>query len=399
MDVTFVGTWVPRRCGIATFTHDLFMAVSSADRDARTRVLAIDEPGSRRPYGPEVVARIRQGDARSYRDAAEIANASDVVNVQHEFGLYGVHRDGGWDDHLIPFLEALRVPVMIWLHTVPPRPERWMREAVRAIAQRSDSVVVMARTAARLLREVYAIEREPLVIPHGVPVVRPGDRDAAKRALGLEGRTVLSTFGLVDPRKGIEQVILALPRIVAADPAATYLVVGQTHPDLIRREGESYRRSLEALAKELGVAGQVRFADRYQTASGLIEHLQATDVYITPYRDPDQITSGTLAYALGAGKAIVSTRYQHAVEVLADGRGVLVDFDRPEQIATEVVRLLRDPEERMRLERSAYAYGRETTWPIVGERTSRAMRALVPRALARRVDAPRARDLRTTRSA
>lgn len=389
MDVIFVGTYVPRRCGIATFTHDLFSAVVAADRRVTARIIAIDEPASARPYGPEVVARIRQGDVESYRTAARAANAADVVNVQHEFGLYGTHRDGVWEDHLVAFLEELRVPAMTWLHTVLPRPERWMHEAVRDICRRSDRIVVMTRTAAALLRDVYGVEREPLVIPHGVPVVSPVHRAAIKRALGLEGRTVISTFGLLDPRKGIEDVIEAMPEVVAADPTAVYLVIGQTHPEVRKHAGESYRDGLVARAERLGLGRHVSFVDRYLSLRQLVEYLQATDVYVTPYRDPDQITSGTLTYALGSGKAIVSTRYQHAAEVLGEGRGILVDFERPDQIAEAVVRLLRDPAERERLESRAYEFGRTAIWPIVGRRTYAEMMAMLPTTSPWRVAPPK----------
>ncbi|HET8569835.1 MAG TPA: glycosyltransferase family 4 protein [Candidatus Limnocylindria bacterium] len=380
MHVTFVGTWVPRRCGIATFTNDLVGAVRAADPTVRATVAAIDEPEAARRYGPEVVFRIRQGDPLSYRDAARRASGSDVVNVQHEFGLYGVHRDGRWEDHLVELLTELRAPVITTLHTVLPRPEPWMRDAVREISARSTSVVVMAHRAAELLRDVYGVKEAPLVIPHGVPQVTPGPSDGAKRRLGVEGRTVLSTFGLVDPRKGIEHAIRAMPEIVAADPTAIYLVVGQTHPELLKRHGEAYRNELIDLVRSIGMSDHVAFVDEYLPLDGVVEHLSATDVYVTPYLDPDQITSGTLAYALGVGKAVISTRYQHAVEALADGRGILVDFRSPEQIASAAVTLLRHPEVRQEIEERAYAYGRATTWPAVGRRVLEAMRAIaVPR--------------------
>lgn len=389
MDVIFVGTYVPRRCGIATFTHDLSAAVAAADRSVTARIMAIDEPASARPYGPEVITRIRQGDVESYRAAARVANASDVVNIQHEFGLYGARRNGVWEDHLVAFLEELRVPAMTWLHTVLPRPQRWMRDAVQDICHRSERVVVMTHTAATLLREVYSVEREPLVIPHGVPVVSPVHRAAVKSALGFASRTLISTFGLVDPRKGIEDVIGAMPEVVAADPTALYLVIGQTHPEVRKHAGESYRDGLVDLVRRLGLEQHVSFVDRYLNIRQLVEYLQATDVYVTPYRDPDQITSGTLAYALGSGKAIVSTRYQHAAEVLGNGRGLLVDFERPDQIAEALVRLLRDPAERERLESRAYEFGRTTTWPIVGRRTYDEMLAMLPTVTRCRVVPPK----------
>ena len=344
--------------------------MQAADPTARCLQAAIDEPVTVRAYGPDVRWRIRQGDAGSYRDAARAITKAgvDVVNLQHEFGLYGTWKDGVFTDNLQPFLEELRVPLVTTLHSLPPDPSPSMREAVRTVAARSDAVVVMAQLAARSLAERYGVARRPVVIPHGMPEIQPHGRLRIKKQLGIDGRAVITTFGLVDPRKGLQHVIAAMPAIVARHPTAMYLIVGQTHPELVRTAGEAYRNELIQLVERLDMARHVAFVNDYLTQRQIVDHLLASDVYVTPYLDPDQITSGTLAYALGAGKAIVSTRYLHATEALADDRGVLVDFGSPEQIAEAVNGILGDPIRKQRLEQRAYAYGREAAWPQVGRR-------------------------------
>ena len=370
MRIAFVSSSIPRRCGIATFTADVMAAVKAADPAVRCSVVAIDEPNSARAYGPEVKSRIRQREAESYRAAAAMLNQSnvDVVNLQHEFGLYGVWKDGVYEDHLRPFLLELTKPLMVTLHSVPPSPSPSMRDAIRLIASRSDEVIVMAHTAARLLVSDYGITKVPIVIPHGMPAIEPTGRHRLKTKLGVEGRAIISTFGLVDPRKGLEFVISAMPAIVERNPNALYLVVGQTHPELLKQQGEAYRNTLEHLAEELGMSDHIGFVNEYLTQRDIVGYLLATDVYVTPYLDPNQITSGTLAYALGAGKAIVSTPYLHAIEALADDRGIIVPFRDAPAIADGVGRILGDAELKQRLERRAYAYGRETAWPAVGRR-------------------------------
>lgn len=367
---------MPRRCGIATFTADTVAAVRSADPSVRCSVVAIDEPTAHRSYDEIVTSRIVQGDAASYRIAAEEINASavDVVNVQHEFGLYGVHRSGVFEDHLRPFLEAVRRPVVTTLHTVLGDPPQWMREVIRRIVARSAETVVMVSTAAALLHDAYGISRPVRIVPHGMPGVGRFGRPRSKAELGLAGRTVMCTFGLVDRRKGLEYAIAALPPVVERHPDVLYLIVGQTHPDVIRHEGESYRSALRQLADRLGASEHVAFVDRYLPQRDIVDHLAATDVYITPYLDPHQVTSGTLAYAMGAGKAIVSTPYLHAREALAGGRGILVPFRSPDAIGAAVNALLADPERKEGLERAAAAYSAGTAWPIVGRRVLEIMR-------------------------
>lgn len=376
MRVAFVASAVPRRCGIATYTTDLAAGVRMADPSVRVQFAAIDEPFAARTYGTQVSWRIAQEDPDSYAAAARAINRSavDVVNLQHEFGLYGVWHDGLYDDHLRVFLEACTKPVVTTFHTVPPVPEPWALAGIRDAAERSAAIVVMSATGARLLREVYGVAKSPVVIEHGMPVIEPRGRRRLKRALAMKDRSVICTFGLVDPRKGLEYVVEALPEILVHHPRALYLVVGQTHPELLRRQGESYRNSLIETARRVGVSAQLRFVNQYLTQAEIVEFLLASDVYVTPYLDPAQITSGTLAYALGAGKAIVSTPYLHAREVLADDRGILVPFRDAPAIAAAVTGILQDPLRKQALEERAYAYGRATTWPAIGAQTLTLMR-------------------------
>ena len=355
----------------------------SADPGVTAVVAAIDEANVTHHYSDEVEWRIRQGDGRSYRVVADAINASsvDLVSVQHEFGLYGTWTGEVYEDHLRPFLETLRKPVVATLHTVPPRPSASMCDAVRSVARLSDEVIVMAQTALGLLRTVYGMTETASVIPHGMPavVIGPSDRARLKGEHGFAGRTLICTFGLVDPRKGLEYAIEAMPAILAGHPEAHYLIAGQTHPEQQRKAGERYRDRLIALVDRLGLQGQVSFLNEYLTQRDIVELLVATDVYVTPYLDPEQITSGTLAYALGTGKAIVSTSYLHAVEALADGRGVLVGFRDSGQLAEAVNSILDDPGLKESLEGSAYEYAKDMAWPRAGERWLEMMRGVVVR--------------------
>lgn len=381
MRIAFVASSIPRRCGIATFTADLSAAVKSADPSVRIVAAAIDEPSAARAYGSEVRWRIRQDDVTTYRDAARAISASnvDIVNLQHEFGLYGQWHDSSYDDHLQVFLEHCTKPVVTTLHTVPPKPETWQREAIRGASLRGDEIVVMAKTAARLLSDVYGITKAPVVIEHGMPAIEPRGRHRLKRQLGVEDRPIVSTFGLVDPRKGLEYVIDAMPAIVARHPRTLYLVVGQTHPELLKKQGEAYRNSLIDSVRRIGMSDHVKFVNEYLTQRQIVDYLLATDVYVTPYLDPNQITSGTLAYALGAGKAIVSTPYLHAQEVLSEGRGVLVPFRDAAAVAEAVTAVLDDPVRKKSLEARAYEYGKQMAWPAIGRRVLALMRDIIER--------------------
>jgi glycosyltransferase involved in cell wall biosynthesis len=370
LSIALIATCPPRQCGIATFSSDLERALTSADPSVLIQWAAINEATSIHPYGPQVRWRIRQGSPESYKAVAERLNAAaiDVVSLQHEFGLYGTWGDP-FEDHLTGFLDVLEKPLVTTLHSVLPDPSPSIYAAVQRIVQRSSRIVVMAERARSLLIDDYdVLPSKVCVVPHGVPPVEPRGRTRVKEQLDLTSRTIITTFGLVDPRKGLEYMIEAMQTVRQYDPQALYLIVGKTHPELVRREGETYRRELWQRVVDLGLERHVNFVDEYLTQTQIVEYLLASDVYVTPYLDPKQITSGTLAYALGAGKAIVSTPYPHAVEVLSDRRGILVPFRSQSELAEATLRILGDPLLKHQLEREAYAYGRDTAWPRVGER-------------------------------
>jgi len=366
LQIAYVSSYPPRKCGIATFTHDLLTAVEQVDSVPAT-VVAMNDRLEGYAYDWRVKLQIYRDDRAAYVRAARALNRMpiDLVNVQHEYGLFG----GAWGEYLLGFYRALEKPVVTTLHTTLPNPDPTLRRVTREIAVRSRQVVVLAQAAVEILVRDYGIPRRKVrVIPHGVPVVerRPGLREQRKAELGYAGRRVLSTFGLINPNKGIEYVLHALPEIVREHPDVLYLVVGETHPGVRAHSGESYRESLQRLVEELGLEEHVAFVDRYLTKADLIRYLELTDIYLMPYLDPNQIVSGTLAYALGAGKAIIATPSVYAREVLADGRGILVPFCDSQAIARVLRHLLSDAEALAALEERAYAYTRSWTWPAVG---------------------------------
>jgi polysaccharide biosynthesis protein PslF len=362
--VLFLGSYPPRECGIATFTKDV---VDSYDRafGFRSQVVAIDEPGGdARRYPPEVVARIGEQDRYSYLQAAEFINRhpSDVLNIQHEYGLFGGER-GEW---LIDLIRAVDKPVVVTLHTVLPDPDETMLRVTRELCATASKVVSLSETGRGLLESRYGIDPERLqVIHHGVPDVPFRDTDPEKAAFGIGQRLVISTFGLINRGKGLEYAIEAMQAVVKRHPEALYLVLGQTHPVVRRQEGESYRESLLAMVRERGLQYNVQLVDKYLDFDELVGYLAATDIYLTPYLNPVQIVSGTLAYAAGCGKAIVSTPYLYAQELLAHNRGFLCEFRDAASIAKNVNMLLDDPALRRSTERRAYRFGRQMTWPHV----------------------------------
>ncbi len=373
----FLGSFPPRECGIATFTKDV---VDSFDEAFHTHsdVIAIDEPGGEaRAYDAQVIGRIVQDDRSSYRRAAALANAqaAQLVNVQHEYGLFG-GEEGAW---FLDFLEELEKPVAVSLHTVLPNPERAHRAIARRVCERADSVVVLSQTGKNILRDVYGVdERKISVIHHGVPDVPFRSTDAKKIMIGIDDRMLISTFGLISRGKGLEYAIDAMKIVVARHPEVLYVILGQTHPGVRRHEGESYRESIREKIAEAGLEKHVRLVDRYLAFEELVDYLSATDIYLTPYLNPAQIVSGTLAYAVGCGKAIVSTPYLYAKEVLAHGRGLFADFRDADGLATQILTLLDDPWLRWAMQRRAYRYGRQMTWPNVAIEYGKLFADLVP---------------------
>ena len=382
--IAFVGNYLPRECGIATFTADLCTALTNEYGPERLFAIPVNDPDSHYDYPEQVRLELEQEDVASYERAADFLNfnGNDLVCLQHEYGIYGGNAGG----HILMLLRKLKMPLVTTLHTVLRLPDANQRAVLEEIAALSDRLVVMSELAAELLRDVYSVPGEKIdVIPHGVPEMHFMDPNYFKDRFGTEGKSVLLTFGLLSPNKGIENVIRALPAILAQHPNVVYIVSGVTHPHIRRREGERYRNELQALAEELGVSSQLILNNRFVNAEELIEHVGAADIYITPYRQEAQVVSGTLAIALGAGKAIISTPYWHAKELLAEERGVIVPFDDPGSIANSVLRLLENDAERHAMRKRAYLYSRGTTWP----RTARAYMASFQRARFERSLRPR----------
>jgi len=359
--IAVLGNHLPRQCGIATFTTDLSEAIAAVEPELDCLVLALNDGIHRHAYPGRVRFELTDNDLSAYTRAADFlnVNAIDVLCVQHEYGIFGGKAGG----HLLTLLRQLRMPIITTLHTILATPNLQQRRVLDEIIALSDRLVVMTPGGAQLLRDVHGVDEEMIdVIPHGIPNVPFA---GSKNRLGVEGRPLILTFGLLSPDKGIEYVIDALPTILSYYPDAVYIVLGATHPHIIEHHGETYRLMLEDRAKRLGVDGSVIFHNRFVSPSELSEFLAAADIYITPYLNPEQITSGTLAYALGAGKAVISTPYAYAQELLAEERGILVPFKDASAIASEIVGLLDDPEKRLLMRRRAAAHGRAMLWPAV----------------------------------
>ncbi|WP_420238272.1 glycosyltransferase family 4 protein [Telmatobacter bradus] len=373
--IAFIGNYLPRECGIATFMTDLCTALTTEYGEGRLFAIPVNDPESNYDYPKQVRLEITQEDIVSYERAADFLNfnGNDLVCLQHEYGIYGGDAGG----HILTLLRKLKIPIVTTLHTVLRDPDFNQRIVLEEIAQLSDRMIVMSDLAAQLLREVYAVPEEKIdVIPHGVPDLPFMDPNYFKDKFGTEGQSVLLTFGLLSPNKGIENVIQALPAILARQPNVVYIVTGVTHPHLRRHEGERYREGLQALAEKLGVADHLILNNRFVSAEELIEYVGGADIYVTPYLYEAQVVSGTLAIAFGAGKAIISTPYWHAKELLAEGRGVIVPFQSPKAIADAVLDLLEDDAKRHAMRKRAYLHSRETTWP----KTARAYMASFQRA-------------------
>ncbi|QDZ06676.1 glycosyltransferase [Sphingomonas panacisoli] len=374
--IALIGNFLPRQCGIATYTTDTYAALTNRFSDLKVDVYAMNDRPQGYDYPAAVTGTIAQDDRMAYLAAARDIEASgaQAVWLQHEYGIYG----GPAGERILALLDRLTVPVIVTLHTVLDQPNDDQRRVMDGLLQRAAKVIVMAEIGREILVRVYgANPKSILMIPHGVPDRDLVDPDSIKSRFGWAGRKVLLTFGLLAPNKGIESVIAAMPAVVAANPDALYAVLGATHPNLVAREGEAYRDRLKALAADLGVADNVRFIDGFIENDELLDYLQAADLYVTPYTNPQQITSGTLSYAIGVGKAVVSTPYIHATEILADGHGVLVDFGDVHGFAREISRLLHDDGERVELSRRAYARGRTMIWPRLAEASMTAIDGIV----------------------
>jgi glycosyltransferase involved in cell wall biosynthesis len=359
--IAMLGNHLPRQCGIATFTTDLGEAIARVRPQIDCFVLAMNDAGRRHAYPPRVQFEITEPDLVSYRRAADFLNVGgvDVLSVQHEYEIFG----GKAGSHVLTLLRGLRMPIVTTLHTILEAPNEHQRRVMDELVELSSRLVVMTEEGAALLHDTHRVPRAKIdLIPHGIPSLPEGDR---KDQLGVAGKSVLLTFGLLSPDKGIEHVIDALPAILESHPDVVYIVLGATHPHIKERAGETYRLGLAKRAVKLGVEASVIFHDRFVSNVELAEFLAAADIYVTPYLNMEQSTSGTLAYAVGAGRAVISTPYRHARELLADGRGILVPRADAASIAREVNRLLGDDAERRSLGERAAAYGGDKLWPAV----------------------------------
>jgi glycosyltransferase involved in cell wall biosynthesis len=358
--VAFVGNHLPRRCGIATFTHDLHRAVSLDRLDLETGVVVMTDKGRTYDYPPAVRIQIHDDAIGEYIQAAEFLNNEnfDVVCLQHEYGIFG----GEAGRNIIELLSRLEMPVVTTLHTVLAKPTPAQHDVMNQIIDASTKMIVMAKKGQELLRSVHGVPARKIeVIPHGVPDVPFFETHHAKAKLGFVGKTIL-TFGLLSPSKGIETVIDAMPAIIKSCPNAIYVILGATHPNLVRHEGEAYRDRLTARVRELGIEEHVIFCNQFVDQATLLDFISMCDVYATPYLNESQMTSGTLAYSFGLGKAVVSTPYWHAKELLFDGRGILVPFGDVEAIGREISGLLTDDVRRLAMRKRAYAASRSMTW-------------------------------------
>ncbi len=365
--IAFIGNYLPRQCGIATFTTDLCEAIASQYPDSSCMAVPVNDTEGGYDYPARVRFELTENDIDSYRRAADFLNINNVhmVSLQHEYGIFG----GRAGSHILALLRDVRMPVVTTLHTVLKQPNQDQQRVLEEVASLSDRLVVMSERAAEFLRDIYNVPAEKIdIIPHGIPDVPFVDPSFHKDVFGVEGKTVLLSFGLLSPNKGIENVISALPGILKDHPNVVYMVLGATHPHVLREDGESYRLRLQSLARAKGVESNVIFYNRFVGSDELNQFIGSADIYITPYLEPAQIVSGTLAYTLGAGKAVVSTPYWYAEEMLADERGVLVPFRDPDALASAVNDLLDNEAKRHSMRKRAYLYGRQMIWSEVAHR-------------------------------
>jgi glycosyltransferase involved in cell wall biosynthesis len=364
--IAVIGNYLPRQCGIATFTTDLCSAIAAEYGTARLLALPVNDTDQGYDYPARVRWALAQNDVASYDEAARFLNFNniDMVCLQHEYGIFG----GPAGSHILQLLRGLKMPVVTTLHTVLREPDLNQLMVMEQIAELSDRLIVMSQLSAQFLQEIYKVPGSKIdMVPHGVTDLPFLDPNFYKDRFGVEGKAVLLTFGLLSPNKGIENVIQALPQILSKHKNVVYIVAGATHPHILRREGDKYRAQLQDLAKEVGVESNVIFHNRFVSPEEMVEFIGAADIYITPYRHEAQVVSGTLAYAVGAGKAVISTPYWHAIELLDDRRGALVPFQNPDAIAQKTIELLDTPAVRHAMRKRAYLLGREMIWKRVAQ--------------------------------
>ena len=370
MKIAFIGTYPPRECGIGTFTNNLLDSVLQTKKAEKhnldTFVVAVDDHNLSYDYPPEVKFNIKQENQQDYLRAAKYINLSgaDICILQHEFGIYG----GQNGVYILPLLHRLEIPMLVTLHTILKTPSYNEKAVLQEIAKMAQKIVVMSLKAIEFLVDIYEVPREKIaLIEHGVPDIK-FSHSKSKEEFKLRDKKVLLTFGFIGRNKGIETVINALPEVIQRHPDVVYIILGKTHPNVLRHSGEEYRIFLMRLVKNLQLEKQVLFLNQFIDVQDLFKYLSATDIYITPYLNESQITSGTLSYAVGVGAAVLSTPYWHAAELLADGRGRLFDFGNTKQLSSTINELLDHPAELENLKKIALEYGRNFTWPKTGEK-------------------------------
>ena len=364
VNIAFLSTYPPRECGLATFTQDLIVNLDNNCRLNKTSVIAVSDKNY--CYDKKVFFELKQQDRKSYIETAKRINNSDIdlLVIEHEYGIFG----GECGEYLLDFIASLKTPFITTVHTVLINPSAKQKEILQILAQKSQQVVTMAKSTIPLLNKIYGISLEKIMfIPHGVPCCKTMSRKQLKVQHKLQGRTVISTFGLLSPNKGLEYGIEAVAQVVKKHPEVLYLILGQTHPGIKRESGESYREQLEAMVKSYGLSNNIQFVNKYLTQQEIIEYLQLSDIYMTPYLNKEQAVSGTLAYAIGYGRIVVSTPYTYAKQMLANGRGLLAEFQDSKSLAKCLNFLIENPKVRTEMEKRTIQFGKQMMWDQVAD--------------------------------
>jgi glycosyltransferase involved in cell wall biosynthesis len=362
VNIAFLSTYPPRECGLATFTQDLVMQLSVTKSANRSRIIAVSNANIQ--YDDMVMMELTQNDRKSYTQMALKLNSSNIelLVIEHEYGIYG----GQWGEYLLELVESLQIPFVTTLHTVLPEPDEKQRHILNVLGEKGQKIITMANNTVDILKNVYGIDPAKIeVINHGVPRIPMSSRESLKAENGLEGRSIISTFGLLGPGKGLEYGVEAIAKVAKSHKDVLYYILGQTHPTIKKESGEAYRQSLETKVSQLGIEDNVRFVNKYLTKEEIIRYLKLSDIYLTPYLGRDQAVSGTLAYAVGYGRVIVSTPYSYAKEMLSQGRGMLAKFRDSESIAECIGYVLDHPEEKKQMEQKTYETGKTMMWDQV----------------------------------
>ncbi|AEV67980.1 glycosyltransferase family 4 protein [Acetivibrio clariflavus] len=358
-NIAFLSTYPPRECGLATFTQDLVRELDNVGVLNKPKVIAVSNDNY--SYSDRVIMELKQHERESYIETANTINSSDIelLVIEHEYGIFG----GDSGEYILDLVENLQIPFIVTLHTVLPSPLEKQKEILEVLGQKSAKVVTMAKNTKPILEKVYNIDPSKIeVIHHGVPYRILESREKLKEKHGLSGKSVVSTFGLLSPGKGLEYGIEAIAMVAKKHKDIVYLILGQTHPCVKKESGEVYREKLMALVNDLGISEHVRFVDKYLTKDEIIHYLQLSDIYMTPYLGKDQAVSGTLAYAVGYGRVIVSTPYSYAKEMLAEGRGLLAEFNDARSLAEQIEYVLENPDAKEEMERKTLSVGRTMMW-------------------------------------